>query len=165
MKHTITLLVENEFGALTRITGLFSARGYNIESLNVAPTLDATVSRMTLVTRGDERIVEQIKKQLNKLVPVIKAEDISHAAHMEREMMLIKVEATENTRAEVLRMAEVFRASIVDVSEASYTLELTGKANKLDAFLRMLMPHGIIEMTRTGPVGMRRGVKGFTIED
>jgi len=165
MKHTITLLVENEFGALTRITGLFSARGYNIESLNVAPTLDPTVSRMTLVTRGDEHIIEQIKKQLNKLVPVIRAEDISHAAHMEREMMLIKVSATDNTRAEVLRMADVFRANVVDVSETSYTLELTGKANKLDAFLRMLMPHGIIEMTRTGPVGMRRGARGFTIED
>jgi len=165
MKHTITLLVENEFGALTRITGLFSARGYNIESLNVAPTLDPTVSRMTLVTRGDEHIIEQIKKQLNKLIPVIRAEDISHAAHMEREMMLIKVAATDNTRAEVLRMADVFRANVVDVSETSYTLELTGKANKLDAFLRMLMPHGIIEMTRTGPVGMRRGARGFTIED
>ncbi|MDQ7011971.1 MAG: acetolactate synthase small subunit [Mariprofundaceae bacterium] len=165
MKHTITLLVENEFGALTRITGLFSARGYNIESLNVAPTLDPTVSRMTLVTRGDEHIIEQIKKQLNKLVPVIRAEDISHAAHMEREMMLIKVAATDDTRAEVLRMADVFRANVVDVSEASYTLELTGKANKLDAFLRMLMPHGIIEMTRTGPVGMRRGARGFTIEN
>ncbi|MDX8389352.1 MAG: acetolactate synthase small subunit [Mariprofundaceae bacterium] len=164
MKHTITILVENEFGVLTRIAGLFSARGYNIESLNVAATLDATISRMTLVTRGDEHVVEQIKKQLNKLIPVIKAEDISHDAHMEREMLLVKVKAPEGQRAEVLRMADVFRAKVVDVSEKSYTMELTGKANKLNAFLRMLEPIGIIELTRTGPVGMRRGAKGFTIE-
>ncbi len=165
MRHTITILVENEFGVLTRVAGLFSARGYNIESLNVAETTDPTVSRMTLVTRGDEAIIEQIKKQLNKLIPVIKAEDISHAEHMERELMLVKVKAVEKTRAEVLRMAEVFRANVVDVSDASYTLELTGKAGKLEAFLRMLSPHGIIEMTRTGPVGMRRGAKGFSVEE
>ncbi len=164
MRHTITILVENEFGVLTRIAGLFSARGYNIESLNVAPTLDDTVSRMTLVTRGDEHVIEQIKKQLNKLIPVIKTEDISHKAHMEREMVLIKVRAEEEHRAEVLRMADVFRAKVVDVSASSYTLELTGKANKLDAFMRMLEPIGIIEMTRTGPVGMRRGEKGFVVE-
>jgi len=164
MRHTITILVENEFGVLTRVAGLFSARGYNIESLNVAPTLDGTVSRMTLVTSGDEHVIEQIKKQLNKLIPVIKTEDISHTAHMEREMILVKVKAEAKSRAEVLRMAEVFRAKVVDVSEASYTLELTGKANKIEAFLRMLEPMGIIEMTRTGPVGMRRGAKGFVVE-
>jgi len=164
MRHTITILVENEFGVLTRVAGLFSARGYNIESLNVAPTLDGTVSRMTLVTTGDEHVIEQIKKQLNKLIPVIKTEDISHTAHMEREMILVKVKAEAKSRAEVLRMAEVFRAKVVDVSESSYTLELTGKANKIEAFLRMLEPMGIIEMTRTGPVGMRRGAKGFVVE-
>ncbi len=164
MKHTISILVENEFGVLTRIAGLFSARGYNIESLNVAPTLDYTASRMTLVTRGNEKVIEQIKKQLNKLIPVIRVEDLTNQSHMERGMMLVKVQATEKTRAEVLRMAEVFRASVVDVSEASYTLELTGKENKLEAFLRMLEPHGIIEMTRTGPVGMRRGAKGFSVD-
>jgi len=164
MRHTITILVENEFGVLTRIAGLFSARGYNIESLNVAPTLDRTVSRMTLVTRGDEHVIEQIKKQLNKLIPVIKTEDISHKAHMEREMLLVKVRAEDAQRAEVLRMADVFRAKVVDVSARSYTLELTGKANKLDAFMRMLEPLGIIEMTRTGPVGMRRGEKGFVVD-
>ncbi|RMH61472.1 MAG: acetolactate synthase small subunit [Zetaproteobacteria bacterium] len=164
MRHTITILVENEFGVLTRIAGLFSARGYNIESLNVAPTLDHTVSRMTLVTRGDEHVIEQIKKQLNKLIPVIKTEDISHKAHMEREMVLVKVRAEDAQRAEVLRMADVFRAKVVDVSARSYTLELTGKANKLDAFMRMLEPLGIIEMTRTGPVGMRRGEKGFVVD-
>jgi len=163
MKHTISILVENEFGVLTRIAGLFSARGYNIESLNVAPTVDATASRMTLVTHGNEKVIEQIKKQLNKLIPVIRVEDLTHETHMERGMMLVKVQATEKTRAEVLRMAEVFRASVVDVSESSYTLELTGKGNKLMAFLRMLEPHGIIEMTRTGPLGMRRGAKGFSV--
>ncbi len=165
MRHTITVLVENEFGVLTRIAGLFSARGYNIENLNVAPTLDASMSRMTLVTRGDEDVIEQIKKQLNKLIPVIKTEDLTRQEHMEREMILVKVRASENTRAEVLRMAEVFRANVVDVSESSYTLELTGKARKLNAFLRMLEPNGIIEMTRTGPVGMRRGAEAFTVGD
>ncbi len=165
MRHTITILVENESGVLTRVAGLFSARGYNIESLSVAPTLDETVSRMTLVTRGDERIIEQINKQLNKLIPIIKTEDLSRTAHMERELVLVKVQAEAETRAEVLRMAEVFRAKVVDVSETTYTLELTGKCGKIDAFLRMLAPIGIVEMTRTGPVGMRRGGKGFVVED
>jgi acetolactate synthase-1/3 small subunit len=165
MRHVITVLVENEFGVLTRIAGLFSARGYNIESLNVAPSSDPTMSRMTLVTRGDEHVIEQIKKQLNKLIPVIKTEDLTRQEHMEREMVLAKVRALDATRAEVLRMADVFRAKVVDVSEASYTLELTGKSKKIDAFLRMLEPLGIIETTRTGPVGMRRGSQGFTVED
>ncbi len=165
MRHVITVLVENEFGVLTRIAGLFSARGYNIESLNVAPSSDPTMSRMTLVTRGDEHVIEQIKKQLNKLIPVIKTEDLTRQEHMEREMVLVKVQARDATRAEVLRMADVFRAKVVDVAEASYTLELTGKSKKLDVFLRMLAPLGIIEMTRTGPVGMRRGSEGFTVED
>ncbi len=164
MRHTISVLVENEFGVLTRIAGLFSARGYNIESLNVAPTLDTSISRMTLVTRGDEHVIEQIKKQLNKLIPVIKVEDLTQKTHMERGLLLVKVQACKQTRAEVLRMADVFRANVVDVSDSSYTLELTGKAHKLDAFLRMLEPNGIIEMTRTGPVGMRRGAKGLSIE-
>ncbi len=161
MKHTIAVLVENEFGVLTRIAGLFSARGYNIESLSVAPTMDDTLSRMTLVTRGDERVIEQIKKQLNKLIPVIKVEDLTRLAHMERELMLIKVGAEADTRAEVLRMAEIFRANVVDVSESSYTMEITGKADKLEAFLRMLRPHGVIEVVRTGPVGMGRGARGM----
>ncbi len=165
MRHTITILVENEFGVLTRIAGLFSARGYNIESLNVAPTLDPTVSRMTLVTHGDERVIEQIKKQLNKLIPVIKVEDISRVEHMERELLLVKVRAEKETRAEALRMAEVFRAKVVDVSEETYTFELTGKPHKIDAFLRMVKPLGIMEMTRTGPVGMRRGPKAFAVDE
>ncbi len=164
MRHTITILVENEFGVLTRVAGLFSARGYNIESLNVAPTMDETVSRMTLVTRGDERVIEQIKKQLNKLVPVIKVEDISHLVHMEREMLLVKVATHADNRSEVVKLAEEVRAKIVDNVEISYlTLELTGAAEKLDDFLRQLKPYGIIEVTRTGSVGMRRGVKGFVV--
>ncbi len=165
MRHTITVLVENEFGVLTRIAGLFSARGYNIESLNVAPTLDASMSRMTLVTRGDDHVVEQIKKQLNKLIPVIKVEDISHLVHMEREMLLVKLATHADNRAEAVQLAEEVRAKIVDHVEISYlTLELTGTAEKLDGFLEQVAPYGIIEMTRTGPVGMRRGAKGFTID-
>ena len=165
MRHTITILVENEFGVLTRVAGLFSARGYNIESLNVAPTMDETVSRMTLVTRGDDRVIEQIKKQLNKLVPVIKVEDISHMVHLEREMLLVKVGCTAETHPKVLKKAEAARAKIVDDDADSHVIiELTGKAEKLDGFLKKLEPFGIIEMTRTGPVGMRRGVKGFIVD-
>jgi len=161
MKHTITVLVENEFGVLTRIAGLFSARGYNIESLSVAPTLDETVSRMTLVTRGDESVIEQIKKQLNKLIPVIKTEDISHMVHLEREMLLVK---TKHDKA-VLALAEAYRAKIVDDDSDSYTIiELTGKADKIDAFLEELSAFEIIESTRTGPVGMRRGAEGFVVQ-
>jgi len=160
MKHTITVLVENEFGVLTRVAGLFSARGYNIESLSVAPTLDATVSRMTLVTRGDEAVIEQIKKQLNKLIPVIKTEDISHMVHLEREMLLVKTQAS----AEVDALIEEFRAKLVDADSDDYRIiELTGNADKLNDFLERISPIGIIEITRTGPVGMRRGAKGFTI--
>jgi len=165
MRHTITVLVENEFGVLTRIAGLFSARGYNIESLNVAPTLDETVSRMTLVTRGDERVIEQIKKQLNKLIPVIKVEDISHLVHLEREMLLVKVATNSDNRTEVETLAEKVRAKLVDNTESGYlTIELTGASEKLDDFLKTLAPYGVIEMTRTGSVGMRRGSRGFVAE-
>ncbi|HXH72711.1 MAG TPA: acetolactate synthase small subunit [Mariprofundaceae bacterium] len=165
MRHTITILVENEFGVLTRVAGLFSARGYNIESLNVAPTMDETVSRMTLVTRGDERVIEQIKKQLNKLIPVIKVEDISHLVHLEREMLLVKVATTAKTHAKVVKLAEDIRAKIVDQAEAKYIIiELTGTSEKLDNFLKTLEPYGIIEITRTGSVGMRRGAKGFVVD-
>jgi len=165
MRHTITVLVENEFGVLTRIAGLFSARGYNIESLNVAPTRDETVSRMTLVTRGDERIIEQIKKQLNKLIPVIKVEDISHLVHLEREMLLAKVKNALERHDDLIALVESARCKvIVDIEDSRMILELTGQADKLDDFLEQLEPFGIIEMTRTGPVGMRRGIKGFTVE-
>ena len=164
MRHTITILVENEFGVLTRVAGLFSARGYNIESLNVAPTMDETVSRMTLVTRGDERVIEQIKKQLNKLVPVIKVEDISHLVHLEREMLLVKVKTNPDNRAEVSAIGEEARAKFVDSAEIKYlTMELTGSTEKLNNFLEALESYGIIEITRTGSLGMRRGVKGFVV--
>ena len=161
MKHTITVLVENEFGVLTRVAGLFSARGYNIESLSVAPTLDDTVSRMTLVTRGDENIIEQIEKQLNKLIPVIKTEDISHMVHLEREMLLVKTHSNK----EVSNLIDEYRAKVVDADSDTYIIiELTGNADKLNGFLEKISPFGIIEITRTGPVGMRRGSKGFAIE-
>ena len=164
MRHTITILVENEFGVLTRVAGLFSARGYNIESLNVAPTRDATVSRISLVTRGDEHIIEQIKKQLNKLVPVIKVEDISHLVHLEREMLLIKVASNAENRSNLVKMVDEVRAKIVDSVDINYlTLELTGAADKLDDFIEQMEPFGIIEITRTGALGMRRGVKGFVV--
>jgi len=165
MRHTITILVENEFGVLTRVAGLFSARGYNIESLNVAPTTeDETVSRMSLVTRGDERVIEQIKKQLNKLVPVIKVEDISHLVHLEREMMMVKVKTNADNRAEISNIGEEARAKFVDSAEIKYlTMELTGTTEKLNNFLEALEPYGIIESTRTGTLGMRRGVKGFVV--
>ncbi len=164
MRHTITVLVENEFGVLTRIAGLFSARGYNIESLNVAPTLDKTVSRMTLVTRGDERIIEQIKKQLNKLIPVIKVEDISHLVHMERGMLLVKVNNDLEKHDALIALTELVRCKVIDDVEGSHMiLELTGQADKLDDFLKQIDHFGVVEMTRTGPVGMRRGIKGFTV--
>ncbi|MDQ6975104.1 MAG: acetolactate synthase small subunit [Mariprofundaceae bacterium] len=165
MRHIIMIMVENDAGVLTRVAGLFSARGYNIESLNVAATLDPNVSRMTLVTRGNDQVIEQIKKQLNKLIPVIKTDDLVHSSHLEREMLLIKVTAKNEFRAEILRMADVFRAKVIDVSSRSYTMELTGRAEKLDGFIEMLRPMGIIELTRTGPVGMSRGKKAFTLSD
>ncbi|MDX8408136.1 MAG: acetolactate synthase small subunit [Mariprofundaceae bacterium] len=165
MRHTITILVENEFGVLTRVAGLFSARGYNIESLNVAPILDKTASRMTLVTRGDEHVIEQIKKQLNKLVPVIKVEDISHKVHMEREMLLVKLPSESGSHDAIIALGEEVRAKLIeDVADSYIILELTGQADKLDDFLARLEPYGVIEMTRTGPVGMRRGSKGFTLD-
>jgi len=161
MRHTITVLVENEFGVLTRVAGLFSARGYNIESLNVAPTLDETVSRMTLVTRGDERIIEQIKKQLNKLIPVIKTEDISHQVHLEREMLLVKVQAD----AGVMDVLHEFDGKMIDEDSGQYMIvEITGHIDTLRDCFNKLTPFGIIESTRTGPVGMSRGLGGFVVE-
>ena len=165
MRHTITILVENEFGVLTRVAGLFSARGYNIETLNVAPLKDRTVSRMTLVTIGDEHVIEQIKKQLNKLVPVIQVEDISHAVHLERGMLMVKVKAGGESYDKLLEMAEQHDAKVVDDHIDSHMiLEFTGKVEVLDGILDELEPFGIIETTRTGPLGMRRGSKGFTVD-
>jgi len=151
--------MENESGALSRVAGLFSARGYNIESLTVAPTDDSSLSRMTLVTSGTDDIVEQILKQLNKLVDVVKLVDLTESAHIEREMMLIKVEATGEARAEVKRLADIFRGNIIDVTDTTYTVELTGPGERLDAFLQSLSSISIHEVVRSGAMGISRGEK------
>jgi len=157
MRHVISLLIENESGALSRVSGLFSARGYNIESLTVAPTEDASMSRMTIVTTGSDDIIEQITKQLNKLVEVVKVVDISEAAHIERELMLTKVRATGKDREEMKRMADIFRARIIDVTDAAYVIELTGNQGKLDAFIDALDPTLVLETVRSGVCGVGRG--------
>jgi acetolactate synthase-1/3 small subunit len=156
-RHIISVLVENEAGALSRISGLFSARGYNIETLTVAPTEDASMSRMTIVTTGSEDVVEQITKQLNKLIEVVKVIDLSEAEHIERELMLIKVRAGQKEREDMKRMADIFRGRIIDVSDNTYTIELTGDTRKLDAFIQALEPGTILETVRTGASGIGRG--------
>jgi acetolactate synthase I/III small subunit len=156
-RHIISVLVENEAGALSRIAGLFSARGYNIETLTVAPTEDASMSRMTIVTTGSEDVVEQITKQLNKLIEVVKVIDLSEAEHIERELMLIKVRAGQKEREDMKRMADIFRGRIIDVSDNTYTIELTGDTQKLDAFIKSLDQGAIIETVRTGASGIGRG--------
>ncbi len=158
-KHTIAVLVENRFGVLSRVAGLFSARGYNIESLSVGETLDPTVSRMTLVVRGDEFVIEQVMKQLHKLIDVIKVSDLTDDDHVERELMLIRVNAEPQHRAEILRVADIFRAKVVDVTPVSYTLEATGDAGKLEALVELLRPMGVQELVRTGKVAIARGPK------
>ena len=156
--------MENESGALSRVAGLFSARGYNIESLTVAPTEDASLSRMTLVTVGSEHVVEQIIKQLNKLIDVVKLADITDGSHIERELMMIKVRAsTDNQRDEMKRMADVFRGRILDVTDETYTIELTGTGDKLDAFINAIESTDIIETVRSGATGIARGSKSLHI--
>jgi acetolactate synthase I/III small subunit len=157
MRHIISILVENEAGALSRIAGLFSARGYNIETLTVAPTEDASMSRMTIVTSGSEDVIEQITKQLNKLIEVVKVIDLSEAEHIERELMLIKVRAGQADREDMKRMADIFRGRIIDVSDNTYTIELTGDTRKLDAFIKSLDQGAILETVRTGASGIGRG--------
>ena len=157
MRHIISLLLENESGALSRVAGLFSARGYNIESLTVAPTEDPTLSRMTIVTSGSDDVIEQITKQLNKLVDVVKVVDLSDGEHIERELMLVKVRAAGKDREEMKRMAEIFRGRIIDVTDKSYTIELTGNTTKLDAFLNGLERGALLETVRTGAAGIGRG--------
>ena len=158
-KHTIAILVENKFGVLSRVAGLFSARGYNIESLSVGETLDPTVSRMTIVVRGDEFVIEQVMKQLHKLIDVIKVSDLTDDSHVERELVLIRVNAEPQHRAEVLRTADIFRAKVIDVTAASFTLEATGDEAKLEALIELLRPMGIQEIVRTGKVAIARGPK------
>ncbi len=162
MRHIISILLENEAGALSRVATLFSARGYNIESLTVAPTEDPTLSRMTLVTRGSNEIIEQITKQLNKLVDVVKLVDLTEGSHIEREMLLIKVRAVDAGREEVKRMADIFRGHIIDVTDNAYTIELTGTGDKLDAFIDALRGTGIIETVRCGPSGIARGERSLS---
>ena len=158
-KHTISLLVDNESGVLSRVAGLFSGRGFNIESLCVAETLDPALSRITLVTRGNERIIEQINKQLNKLVNVRKVIDLTETEFVEREMALVKVRAREEHRAEVLRMVDIFRCKVVDVSPSYYTIEVTGSAEKIEAILNLLKQIGIKEIARTGAIALAREPK------
>jgi len=164
MRHIISILMENEAGALSRVAGLFSARGYNIESLTVAPTEDVTLSRMTPVTRGSEDIIEQITKQLNKLIDVVKLMDLVEGKHVERELMLIKVKSTgSGAREEILRLAEIFRGNVIDVTPTTYTIELTGDAEKLDAFIVALDKTPILETVRSGVSAISRGVKSLHI--
>jgi acetolactate synthase-1/3 small subunit len=157
MRHTISVLVENEFGVLSRVAGLFSGRGFNIESLSVAETLDPTVSRITLVTTGDDAVLEQITKQLNKLVSIIRVSDFKDTEHVERELVLIKLTADERTRAELMNIVSIFRGKVIDVSPQTYIVEITGGQDKIDAILQLLRPLGIVEIVRTGRVAMFRG--------
>jgi len=157
MRHIISILMENEPGALSRVAGLFSARGYNIESLTVATTEDATLSRMTIVTSGNDAVIEQIIKQLNKLIDVVKVLDLNDGRHIERELMLIKVKASATYRDEMKRMCDIFRGRIIDVADGSFTIELTGSGHKLDAFIESLDKSAILETVRTGASGIGRG--------
>ncbi len=162
MKHIISILLENESGALSRVAGLFSARAYNIESLTVAPTDDPTMSRMTLVTSGTEEIIEQISKQLNKLIDVIKLVDLTEDPHIECELMLIKLEATGELRDEVKRLVDIFRGRVIDVTDTTYTVEITGNGEKLDAFVEALSNVTIHEVVRSGLLGISRGERSLS---
>ncbi len=157
MRHIISLLMENEAGALSRVAGLFSARGYNIESLTVAPTEDSSLSRMTIVTSGSDEIIEQIIKQLNKLIDVVKVLDLNDGKHIERELMLVKVKASHQYRDEMKRISDIFRGRIIDVSDNTFTIEITGSSTKLDAYLDSLDKSAIVETVRTGASGIGRG--------
>ena len=157
MRHIISLLMENEAGALSRVARLFSARGYNIESLTVAPTEDSSLSRMTIVTSGSDEIIEQIIKQLNKLIDVVKVLDLNDGKHIERELMLVKVKASHQYREEMKRISDIFRGRIIDVSDNTFTIEITGSSTKLDAYLDSLDKSAIVETVRTGASGIGRG--------
>src|SRR3989440_10748131 len=156
MRHTISVLVENKFGVLRRVAGLFSGRGYNIDTLNVAPTADPTASRMTIVTRGDDATLEQIVKQLNKLADIMKVQDFREGEYVDRELVLVKVGVDSKTRAEVMQITDIFRAKIVDVQPKTLTIEITGNESKIDKFLDLMKTFGITELTRTGNVAMGR---------
>jgi acetolactate synthase I/III small subunit len=159
-KHTISILVENKFGAFNRIAGLFAAKGYNIDSLTVGPTEDDTVSRMTIVTAGDDAVIEQIIKQLNKLINTIKVTDLTYESFVERDLALIKVQTNSDTRSEIMQIAEIFQAKIVDISPKTVTVESVGSQQKVDAMIKMLKPFGIKELARTGRVALKREFQG-----
>ena len=159
MTHTISLLVENHQGVLARISGLFSGRGYNLDSLTVGVTTDPTVSRITLVCKGDDAVIDQIKKQLNRLIDVIKVTDLTQVPSVDRELALIKVSANHNHRGEIFQVADVFGCRVMDVGLDSMTLELTGDPGKIDDFLAVVQPYNILEVARSGPVSMERGKK------
>ena len=163
MRHILSILLENEAGALSRVVGLFSARAYNIDSLTVSTTEDATLSRMTIVTHGSDEVIEQITKQLNKLIEVVKVIDLNESEHIEREMMLIKVRATGKDREEMKRMADIFRGRIIDVTEKTYTIEQTGTSDKLGAFIEAIDRAVILETVRTGASGIGRGERVLKI--
>ena len=163
MRHIISVLVENEAGALSRLVGLFSQRNYNIETLNVAPTEDPTMSRLTLTTYGDDHQIEQITKQLNKLVEVVKVVDLSEGAHIERELMLIKVKALGSARGEIKRTADIFRGQIVDVTPTTYTIQIAGTTEKIDGFIDALSENASLEVVRSGVSGIARGEKVLTL--
>ncbi len=159
MRHTISVFVTNEFGVLSRISGLFSGRGFNIESLTVAETMDPEISRMTIITRGNDKILEQITKQLNKLISVIKVHDFTNEKHIERELAMIKVSHKTENRAEILSIVEIFRGRILDISPKSYTIEITGACEKIEAITEILRPFGIKEIARTGSLVIGRSPK------
>jgi acetolactate synthase I/III small subunit len=159
-QHTISMTVENHFGTLNRIAGLFAAKGYNIDSLTVGPTEDDSVSRMTIVTRGDDQIIEQILKQLHKLIDTIKVVDLTGESYVDRELALLKVQCTPSTRMEILQISEIFRAKVVDVSPKTLTIEATGSQQKVDAIINMLKPFGMKELARTGRIAIKREYQG-----
>ncbi|KJJ86007.1 acetolactate synthase, small subunit [Candidatus Omnitrophus magneticus] len=156
MRHTISILVENKFGVLSRVAGLFSGRGYNIESLSVGETLDPKVSVMTIVTRGENHVIEQITKQLNKLIDVIKVQDLFETDHVEREMVLIKVSPKTELKSEVLRLTEIFRGRVIDSSQKTYTIQVSGDESKIDAFVELMKPMGVKEFVRSGKIAIAR---------
>ena len=156
MRHTISVLVENKFGVLTRVAGLFSGRGYNIDTLNVGPTHDPATSRMTIVTQGDDATIEQIVKQLNKLVDILQVQDFRDAEHVDRELVLVKVAVDSTTRAEVMQITDIFRAKIVDVQPKSLTIEITGNESKVEKFIGLMKTFGVTDLTRTGKVALPR---------
>jgi acetolactate synthase-1/3 small subunit len=156
MRHTISILVENKFGVLTRVAGMFSGRGFNIDTLNVGPTLDSSASRMTIVVRGDDKVLEQVTKQLEKLVDVIDVQDFRDEEYVDRELVLLRVNATSKTRAEVMQICDIFRAKIIDVQHEKLAIEVTGTENKINKFLSLMESFGISDLTRTGKIALAR---------